>query len=71
MAEITRKQYDARRYFLYKCGLKQGTMSDVVGNCDDKIFAWLLHETAKGGYETLAEFVGDALIEYHYAEKTK
>jgi|TARA_R110000787_G_scaffold99709_2_gene204370 hypothetical protein len=69
-SQRTSKQY-ARRYIIDKCGLKQGTMTAVVDACDDEIYAWMVAQTAKGGYKSLAEFIADITIEYYFSEENQ
>ena len=66
----TPKQY-ARRYIIDKCGLKQGTMTNICDACDDEVYAWMVAQTAKGGYKSLAEFIADITIEYYFSEENQ
>tara|TARA_R110000764_G_C11029370_1_gene385316 strand:+ start:26692 stop:26916 length:225 start_codon:yes stop_codon:yes gene_type:complete len=66
----TPKQY-ARRYIIDNCGLKQGTMAAVVDACSDEVYAWMVAQTAKGGYTSLAEFIADITVEYYFSEENQ
>ena len=66
----TPKQY-ARRYIIDKCGLKQGTMTNICDACSDEVYSWLVEQTAKGGYKSLAEFIADITIEQYFSEENQ
>ena len=66
----TVKQY-ARRYAIDKISLKQGTMTNICDACSDEVYSWLVDQTAKGGYKSLAEFIADITIEQYFSEENQ